>query len=70
MFQFWTRTELGFVKKKTRKLYKFCIRKRIKLELIKFLSCKKAVFNLLHVGVARKTTGGIEKKKSVEEILF
>ena len=41
----------------------FCTRKRIKVELIKILSCMGAVFKLLHVGVARKATRGNEKKK-------
>ena len=35
----------------------------IKVELIKLLSCMDAVFKLLHVEVARKATGGNEKKK-------
>ena len=33
-----------------------------KVELIKLLSCMDAVFKLLHVEVARKTTDGSEKK--------
>ena len=50
----------------------FCTRKRIKVELIKILSCMGAVFKLLHVGVARKATGGNEniKKKKIEERKF
>ena len=32
----------------------FCIRKRIKVELIKFLSCMGAVFKLLHVGSSKE----------------
>ena len=46
----------------------FCTRKRNKVELMKFLSCMDAVFNLLHVEVARKATDGNEKKKRKNEM--
>ena len=40
----------------------------IKVELIKLLSCMDALFKLLHVEVARKATGGNEKKKKNEGV--
>ena len=48
----------------------FCTRKRIKVELIKLMICMDAVFKLLHVEVARKATGGNEKKNEGEENKF